>query len=723
LAQVLFWPRSEECVVRGDILRFAMGDYWATVVAVWRCVTFLSYPAGLVFVFFSHLRPTKENARIFWLTLLAVWLPVSSIFYYKLYTATWSLTFKVFIWFVWAVAWDSALCAFCFCAYFTECLYRRPKCGNRLFNKLEGEKPKFLGPKICVLGNGPSLSQGQPCGAMIDGMDEVVRFNNFQTKVSGLEAWTGSKTTVHFSDSMLYPSYPEYKVPNACVCLSLFMDRLVVSGSYFLFRCFIDLAPRQALAMMFDEDLGFLSHDDIMNMKKTLGNQENKHPTSGILAIDWFVRNRPDPNVPVHIHGFDFFQGPQIHYYSKTEPLYERLNDLIGVNVMHEPSKERAFVEALVREGKVKWLSPKQAEESHHKACMAEAEKQKRQIKRGGSGIVWNWIVTVNRILTVLTYPIAAPFIAGSHAPAKPEHARFLWQVLATGWVIGSGSFYTYMFFFSVGMYWQKKCLVHFLWFWAIDVALLWSVTGLVCTEYIYKRPKCTNRLFGDEKPAFNGSKIVVLGNGPSLARGTPTGHLIDSMDEVVRFNNFQAKGPLEAWTGTKTTVHFSDSMLYPSYPEYKVPGACIVLSLFMDRMIVSMSYFVFRMGIDLAPFSAWEMMSSPALGWVPADDIQNLKKKLGINARKHPTSGILAIDWFVRHRPDPKVPLYIHGFDFFQGPTIHYYSKSEPLYERLNDLLGVTVMHEPQKEKAFVEELVKEGKVVWLNKLEDKSK
>ena len=42
---------------------------------------------------------------------------------------------------------------------------------------------------------------------------------------------------------MLFPSYPEYVVPGACVCLSLFMDRLVVSGSYFLFRM-IKLFPR-----------------------------------------------------------------------------------------------------------------------------------------------------------------------------------------------------------------------------------------------------------------------------------------------------------------------------------------------------------------------------------------------------------------------------------------------------------------------------------------------
>merc|ERR1719293_565236 len=102
--------------------------------------------------------------------------------------------------------------------------------------------------------------------------------------------------------------------------------------------------------------------------------------------------------------------------------------------------------------------------------------------------------------------------------------------------------------------------------------------------------------------------------------------------------------------------------------------------------------------------------MSSPALGWISHADIQNLKTTLGISKWKRPTSGSLAIDWMLRNRPNKDVPVYIHGFDFFEGEQVHYYDKSEPLYERFNDLLGVTVMHQPSKEKGFVENLVKEG-------------
>merc|ERR1719162_204943 len=266
---------------------------------------------------------------------------------------------------------------------------------------------------------------------------------------------------------------------------------------------------------------------------------------------------------------------------------------------------------------------------------------------------------------------------------------------------------------------WLSAFVKHLLWFYAVDWPMLSCVIAATVLEAMFSR-QCTNRLFGSE-PIFKGKNIVVLGNGPSLVKGDPLGKLIDGMDEVVRFNNFQTKASgLQEWTGAKTTVHFSDSMLYPSYPEYQVPGATMALSLFMDRLLVSGSYFIFRFAVDLAPREALELLMNPSLGWLPHADISNLKETLGISHWKHPTSGCLAIDWFVRHRPDPSVPVFIHGFDFFEGPEIHYYNKTEPLYERVNDLIGVKTMHQPEKEKSFVARLVAEGKVKWLKDLDE---
>jgi len=330
--------------------------------------------------------------------------------------------------------------------------------------------------------------------------------------------------------------------------------------------------------------------------------------------------------------------------------------------------------------------------------------------------VLWRGVVAMNRTCSLMGYFVPFPMAAFNFASPTAANARIFYRSLLASWVAVDSLFFYKMYQTSLSL--KTRVCAHFFWYWCVEFGFASLTLCGVLTEKVLDRATCTSRLFNpDKEPRFKGKRICILGNGPSLATGEPVGDVIDTMDEVVRFNNFQTKvSGLEKWTGTKTTVHFSDSMLYPTFPEYKVEGADVVLSLFMDRLMVAGSYFVFRICADLAFRATWKFMSDPALGWIPHEDIANMKKELGITKWKHPTSGVLAIDWFVRHRPDPSIPVYIAGFDFFQGPTIHYYSKTEPLYERVNDLIGVNIMHEPEREKVFVEKLVKEGKLQWLS-------
>jgi hypothetical protein len=333
---------------------------------------------------------------------------------------------------------------------------------------------------------------------------------------------------------------------------------------------------------------------------------------------------------------------------------------------------------------------------------------------------LWPKMVGAHRVVSVLGYLLPFVFMSTIFWSPTKKNAVFFKRLCLLMWIPASAAFYLASWQGLVASSWHGGLFKHFLWLYVVDIPMLVCVTAASSLDYLFSR-KSENRLFG-EKPDFHGKRIVVLGNGPSLVKGDPCGDLIDSMDEVVRFNNFQTKtSGLEKWTGNKTTVHFSDSMLYPSYPEYHVPGATVTLSLFMDRLMVAGSYFIFRIGVDLAIKETFQMLLAPSLGWVPHEDINQLKEELGIDRPKHPTSGCLAIDWFVRNRPDPSVPVYIHGFDFFEGPEIHYYNKTEPLYERINDMIGVTTMHQPEKEKSFVARLVKEGKVKWLKDVKAK--
>lgn len=336
---------------------------------------------------------------------------------------------------------------------------------------------------------------------------------------------------------------------------------------------------------------------------------------------------------------------------------------------------------------------------------------------------IWPKLRALHRIFTSVSYIVPFIFASTIYRPPSSNNARWYRRLCFAIWLPLTTIFHTSSALGHCSSSSWPTALQYFLWFYAVDWPFLVCIGAATSLLHIFEREN-TNRLTGAIEPSFKGKKIVVLGNGPSLVKGEPYGKLIDGMDEVVRFNNFQTKtSGLEKWTGNKTTVHFSDSMLFPSYPEYKAPGATVTLSLFMDRLMVAGSYLIFRAGIDLAFLETYEMLGDSALGWIPHEDIQALKKSLGIDEFKHPTSGCLAIDWMVRHRPDPNVPVYIHGFDFFEGGEIHYYNKTEPLYERINDVIGVTTMHQPQKEKAFVARLVEEGKVRWLKDLsEEKS-
>lgn len=263
-----------------------------------------------------------------------------------------------------------------------------------------------------------------------------------------------------------------------------------------------------------------------------------------------------------------------------------------------------------------------------------------------------------------------------------------------------------------------SKAFAHLAVFLMVDHSFLWLtfIAHQLITILLVDRKE--NRLNAGK---LHGERVVIIGNGPSALEGEEYGAKIDGFDEVVRFNNFQNKtAGLDRWVGSKCTVHFSDGVLYPTFKEYAAPGATVVLSLFSDRFIVAGSYFVLRGGADLETQLTMDFLSDPTTTWIEKERIEALKKKVGLTGIKHPTSGMLAIDYFV-NKPGVQLPVVIHGFDFFMGPKIHYYDAYEPLYERVNNKIGVN-QHSPHKEKVYVEKLIAEGKVVFIKDLPKKS-
>lgn len=272
----------------------------------------------------------------------------------------------------------------------------------------------------------------------------------------------------------------------------------------------------------------------------------------------------------------------------------------------------------------------------------------------------------------------------------------------------------------DAGTFW--RCATYCIWFLVFDYPMLWMMAlGHMVAYLLTIKRKATGLLNGDSLQGdCRNKRILVVGNGPSVMQGEPLGSLIDEFDEVVRFNNFQTKNAgAEAFAGTKCTVHFSDAMLFPTYPEYHVPGAKVVLAQFDERLMTAGSYLLFRMAVDLEIRKAWKLLCDPELEWIPREEIAQLKQDIGNTGFHHPTSGLMAINHFLKLTDQP---VHIHGFDFFEGDKIHYYNKSEPLYERINNHFGVN-MHQPQKEKKLVGDLVAQGRVRWLKDLASERK
>jgi len=319
-----------------------------------RCLSFPCYPCLFPYAVFSQCDATVENAQWWRKTFAGVGLAIGALghsYIWRRWGSAGSVPSSRKHWLAHLgllFTWDHP---HAWLAYFSHQLVEIFAV-NRKSNRLE--EGKLHGPRVLVVGNGPSAVEGAKYGDEINEFDEVVRFNNFQCKVSGLEKWVGTKTTVHFSDGDLYPTYKEYYVPGATVMLSLFADRFIVAGSYLVLRGGADLQTELTNRFLMDPETNWIDKASIDRLKADLCLSGVKHPTSGMLAIDYFIR-KEGVQLPVYIHGFDFFQRAKMHYYDEAEPLYERINNKIGVN-LHEPRKEKLYVERLIAEGKVKFL-------------------------------------------------------------------------------------------------------------------------------------------------------------------------------------------------------------------------------------------------------------------------------------------------------------------------------------------------------------------------------
>ena len=258
----------------------------------------------------------------------------------------------------------------------------------------------------------------------------------------------------------------------------------------------------------------------------------------------------------------------------------------------------------------------------------------------GGSG----GRVLLGRLLSAPCYPALLPYALLSHCKATAANARWWRSAFTAIGLVASTYCHTWAWrrwsaSSPLGLW---SVLAHLVVFLFVDHPHLWLTYIAHQMIDILKTDRKGNRLNANK---LHGPHVLVVGNGPSALEGEPLGRVIDQFDEVIRFNNFQTKvAGMERFVGTKTTVHFSDGVLYPTYKEYHVPGADVVLSLIMDRFMVAGTYFILRGGADLQTSLVRSFLNDPNISWMEKADIERLKKLLGLRGRIETISLSLSI-------------------------------------------------------------------------------
>lgn len=177
---------------------------------------------------------------------------------------------------------------------------------------------------------------------------------------------------------------------------------------------------------------------------------------------------------------------------------------------------------------------------------------------------------------------------------------------------------------------------------------------------------------------------VCLVGNGPSLL-GLGLGGVIDSFDEVVRFNQFEVEG-FEADTGRRTTLWHA----YAAHSSGTLPA---------PRLLTMCSGF--------RPAGIEEVVEIPRAAYNAAQQL--IKDRFGSIGTHppRPTSGLVVLVYYLEIEKQPIV--YVAGFDHFSKEKSgrHHYWK-ERRY-------GLPREHDGFVESEIFERYRKRGRLVYL--------
>jgi len=192
--------------------------------------------------------------------------------------------------------------------------------------------------RMIIVANGASATM-KPLGREIDTFDCVVRINNYVT--TGMEDRVGSRTDIWVNGAN--QGLKKRPVPPNQIVVMIPSGILEEKGVGIHDRIWRRLRTTQYHLVPLRE---------IRSLEALAG---LPRPTTGLFSILYFYTLGYD----LTLHGFDFFQGSPAHYFDSGLKRWLKEKGIVKKGRKHALDAERDFVEALISEGRLRYLLPR----------------------------------------------------------------------------------------------------------------------------------------------------------------------------------------------------------------------------------------------------------------------------------------------------------------------------------------------------------------------------
>lgn len=192
-------------------------------------------------------------------------------------------------------------------------------------------------------------------------------------------------------------------------------------------------------------------------------------------------------------------------------------------------------------------------------------------------------------------------------------------------------------------------------------------------------------------------NSILLVANGRSVLEHE-LGAEIDRFETVGRINNYETAG-FERFVGSRTDIWFNGANQRLRQPEHMPPRIVVLIPEDILRRKGELIHERVRKRVGVSR-ERYEL--------VPRSEMEDYERVSGV---RRPTTGTSAILWALRRFEG----VVVHGFDFFIDTRTHYHDGPVTRWLVERGVVKKAGKHDMENERAFVERLISEGRVIRL--------